>query len=109
MMTDNTFNYRLDDLMEAIENAIEESGLDIDYEISAGILTLMFENKSKIILSRQGAMRQLWVAAKSGGFHFDFDEKKDVWICNSHGETLIQLLNRCASEQAGKRVSLVFG
>jgi hypothetical protein len=47
--------------MEAIENAIEESGLDIDYEISAGILTLMFENKSKIILSRQGFRSHEWI------------------------------------------------
>jgi frataxin-like iron-binding protein CyaY len=51
-------------------------------------------------------MRQLWVAAKSGGFHFDFDEKKDVWICNSHGETLIQLLNRMDSSHPKTRLTL---
>lgn len=94
--------------MVAIEDAIEESGLDIDYETSANILTLTFNNDSNIILSRQGVTRQLWVAAKSGGFHFDFDEKECIWICGSNGEIFIHLLNRCASEQAGERVSLVF-
>ena len=108
MMSENAFNHRLDDLMVAIEDAIEDSGLDIDYETTAGILTLTFESDSKIILSRQGVMRQLWVAAKSGGFHFDFKEEKEEWICDSNGETLIQLLNRCASEQAEEAISLVF-
>jgi len=108
MMSENAFNHRLDDLMVAIEDAIEDSGLDIDYETSAGILTLTFENDSKIILSRQGVMRQLWLAAKSGGFHFDFSEENDEWICDSNGETLTQLLNRCASEQADENISLVF-
>ncbi len=108
MMSENAFNHRLDDLMVAIEDAIEDSGLDIDYETSAGILTLTFENDSKIILSRQGVMRQLWLAAKSGGFHFDFNEEQEAWICDSNGESLTQLLNHCASEQAEKAVSLVF-
>ncbi|MCK5893350.1 MAG: iron donor protein CyaY [Endozoicomonadaceae bacterium] len=108
MMNENTFNHRLDDLMVVIEDAIEESGLNIDYETSASILTLTFENDSKIILSRQGVIRQLWVAAKSGGFHFDFDEQESIWICDNNGETFTHLLNRCASEQLGERVALLF-
>ena len=84
--------------MFAIEEAIDDSGLDIDYETSAGILTLTLEDNSKVILSRQTVMRQLWVAAKSGGFHFDFDPGQEHWICDSNGEELSILLNRCLSE-----------
>lgn len=103
-MNENQFNQNLDELMMAIEDAIEEAGLDIDYETAAGILTLTCENGSQIILSRQTPLLQLWVAAKSGGFHFDFDKKKGEWVCN--GETLPDALGRCLSGQCGKVVRL---
>ena len=106
MMNESEFNDTLDDLMMAIEDAIDESGVDIDFETSAGILTLTFTNNSQIILSRQSALCQLWVAAKAGGFHFDFNDQRNSWICDSNGEEFFTLLNRCASEQAGETVDL---
>ena len=103
-MNENQFNRNLDELMMAIEDAIEEQGLDIDYETSGGILTLTCPDNSKVILSRQTPLLQLWLAAKSGGFHFDFDEGEEVWICK--GEALPEALNRCLSEQCGEDISL---
>lgn len=101
-MNENQFNQNLDELMMAIEDAIEEQGLDIDYETSGGILTLTCPNGSQIILSRQTPLLQLWLAAKSGGFHFDFDD--GVWMCK--GEALSAVLSRCLSEQYGNSVSI---
>ena len=103
-MNENQFNRNLDELMMAIEDAIEEQDLDIDYETSAGILTLTCPDNSKVILSRQTPLLQLWLAAKSGGFHFDFDEGEKVWMCK--GERLPEVLNRCLSEQCGEDISL---
>jgi len=39
-MNESEFNQQIDDLLMEIEDAIEESGADIDYETVAGILTL---------------------------------------------------------------------
>ena len=105
-MNEKQFTQNLDELMMAIEDAIEEAGLDIDYETAAGILTLTCENGSQVILSRQTPLLQLWLAAKGGGFHFDFDSGKGDWVCN--GETLSVVLNRCLSEQSGSNISLFF-
>ena len=109
-MTEFEFNDQLDDLMmaieDAIDDAIEEIDTDIDYENAAGILTLSFENGTQIILSRQGALRQLWMASRSGGYHFDFNEEREQWVCESNGQVFIELLNRCASEQAEEPVTL---
>ncbi len=99
-MTDSEFNDRIDNVMMALEDAIEDSGCDIDCENSGGILTLSFDNGSHIILSRQSATRQLWVAAKSGGFHMDFNEEREEWRCGSNGESLSTLLSRCIADQA---------
>ena len=105
-MTESAFNDQIDDLMIAIEDAIDESETDIDFENAGGILTLTFANNSQIILSRQGALRQLWLAARAGGFHFDYNPDQNAWICDSNGEEFYALLNRCATEQAGEPVNL---
>ncbi|WP_263080944.1 iron donor protein CyaY [Endozoicomonas sp. Mp262] len=105
-MNESRYNQLLDHLMLAIEDAIEESGADIDYETTGGILTLTCENGSKLILSRQTPLRQLWLAAKSGGFHFSYDEESDQWLCDSTQELFPELLNSCLSEQSGEAIAL---
>jgi len=107
-MTESEFNQQVDELLLAIEEAIEASGAEIDYDTSAGILTLEFENASKVIVNRQPASQQIWVAAKSGGFHLDYLPQQQQWQLPDDGETLVQLLSRVCSEQTGESVSLVF-
>jgi CyaY protein len=48
---------------------------------------------------------QLWMAARSGGFHFDFDSDKRQWICDSGDkEDLYTMLSRLSTEQGGEEV-----
>ena len=105
-MNSNRYTELLDDLMMAIEDAIEDAGLDIDYETANGILTLTCPNDSQVILSRQSALHQLWMAAKSGGFHFGFDKERKVWVLEKKGEAFVDALNRCLTEQYGEPVKL---
>ncbi|WP_426415155.1 iron donor protein CyaY [Aestuariirhabdus sp. LZHN29] len=104
-MSENNVNQLLDELMMSIEDAIEEAGVDIDYETAAGILTLTCEDGSQVILSRQAATGQLWMAARSGGFHFALDDEGG-WHCTRSGEAFMPMLNRCLSEQSGEPVAL---
>ena len=105
-MNESEFNQRVDDLLMQIEDAIDESGADIDYETGGGILTLSFTDGSKIIINRQTPLKQLWLAAKSGGFHFDYDAGQDRWLSDQDGEEFFSALNRYCSEQAGESVKL---
>lgn len=99
-MNETEFSQYCDDLMLAVEESIDNSGEDIDYETSAGVLTLTIEaNGSKVIISRQPAIAQIWVAAKSGGYYFNHSE--DGWICTTTSETLGELLQRVCEEQQG--------
>ena len=102
-MTSN-LDLRIDETLLGNEEAIDDSGTDIDYDTIGGILTLVFPNDSKVILNRQSATGQLWVAAKSGGFHLDW--RDDGWFCESEQENLQTLLNRVATEQLGEVVVL---
>lgn len=103
-MSEREFNQRVDDTLIRIEEAIEDCGLDIDFETSAGILTLTFENGSKVIVNRQSATGELWVAARSGGFHCGWVDGQ--WVCNTTREALPALLSRVVTEQAGEQVRL---
>jgi CyaY protein len=108
-MNESEFNDIVDDIFVEIEDAIEaacdETGAEIDYETSSGILTLEFTNGSQIILNRQAPLKQIWVAAKQGGFHFDFNSENEQWLCN--GKELFSALSEYCSEQAGQSISVV--
>jgi CyaY protein len=69
--SETQFNQAVDDTLDAIETALDEIGSDLDYGNSGGVLTLHCDNGSQIILSRQTPVRQLWVATRTGGFHFE--------------------------------------
>jgi len=107
-MNESEFNQLAEQTMTAIEQAVDASGAEIDYDTVSDILTLEFESGSQIIVNKQGPARQLWVAARSGGFHFDYDPDNQVWVRDSEPrEELLACLSRCCSEQAGEAVELV--
>ena len=106
-MNESEFQEIAEQTIEDIQDAIDNSGADIDYDEIGGVLTLEFEDNSKIIFSKQGAMNQLWMAAKSGGFHFDYSEETEQWLCDSgDNEELYQMLSRLSSQQAAEAVIL---
>ena len=100
LQAESDFHARVDDVLAAIENALEAAGADIDSDINGGILTLEFFDGSKVIINRQSPLREIWVAAKSGGFHFRFDGA--AWRDTRSNETLDALLTRVIAEQSGE-------
>ena len=107
-MNESEFREIAEQTIADIQDAIDESGADIDYDEIGGVLTLEFEDGSKIIFSKQAAMNQLWMAARSGGFHFDYNEEAEQWICDSgDNEEMYAMLSRLSTEQVGEAVSLV--
>jgi CyaY protein len=91
--------------LHAIERALDESGVDADIELKdGGVLELEFGNGSKIIVNRHGAAREIWVAARSGGFHFRWDGS--AWRDTRDGAELFAALSRLVSAQSGTGVIL---
>src|SRR5688572_30012904 len=78
---------------------------DVDFELKAGgILEIEFDDGSKIIVNRHGAAREIWVAARSGGFHFRWDGS--AWRDTREGSELFAALSRLVSQQGGQSVIL---
>ena len=76
-LTEARFHDLVDATQQAVEDIFDDSDLDLDLENSAGVLTVRFENGTQLIFSRQEPLRQLWLAARSGGFHFDYDQASE--------------------------------
>jgi len=104
-MDDKEFSALADAAMARIEAGLEASGADVDFELAAGgVLEIAFADGSRIIVNRHGAAREIWVAARSGGFHFRRDG--GLWRDTRDGAELLEKLSRLVSEQAGEPVAL---
>jgi CyaY protein len=106
-MTEAEFHNAVTATLLRLEQAVEASGADIEFENAGDILTLEFANRSKIIVNKQSAAHQIWVAAKSGGFHYNYDAGTQSWRNDQSGAELFSELTRLVSEQAGTAVRLV--
>jgi len=102
-MDEAEFDAQATAALEALERALE--GTDLDFELKAGgILEIEFDDGAKIIVNRHGGAREMWVAARSGGFHFRWDGA--AWRDTRSGAELFGALSELVSEQLGRRVRL---
>ncbi len=104
-MDEADFNALADAELDRLEGLLETCELDFDYEVKpGGVFELEFENGTKIIVNRHTAAREIWLAAKSGGFHFRPQDGR--WLGTRDSVDFYVALSRCMSEQAGQPVSL---
>jgi CyaY protein len=105
-MNEAEFEPLAEQALSAIEKALEAAGLDADFELKdGGVLEIEFADGSKVIVNRHAAAREIWVAARSGGFHFRWDGT--AWRDTRDATELFAALSRIASLQAGQPVKLV--
>ena len=103
-MTDTEFMDRSEALLLAVEAACdrinETTDTDLDCQRVGGMLTLAFDNGSQIIVNLQKPLHEVWLAARSGGYHYKFNSEK--WMdTKGQGEFFLQL-SRDASAQSGQ-------
>ena len=102
-MNESEFHLAVDAVLARIEAALEASDLDADLE--SGILTITCPDASRIIVNRQTPNREIWVAARSGGFHFR--HRDGAWHDTRSGEELFASLERIVELQARVRIDFV--
>ncbi|KAB8041972.1 iron donor protein CyaY [Janthinobacterium aquaticum] len=87
----------------ALDRLNDEDVVDVECSRSGNVLEIEFiDNGSKIIVNSQAPMREMWIAARSGGFHYK--RVGDQWINTRDGSELFAALSSLASEQAGVAV-----
>jgi CyaY protein len=100
-MNESEFHRAVDAALARIEASLEAlDALDVDLE--SGILTITCRDDSRVIINRQTPNREIWVAARSGGFHFAC--RDGGWRDTRSGEELFASLARIIESQSGARV-----
>ncbi len=104
-MTESEFEALAGEALSALERAFEAGAPDADVQSKGeGLLEIEFEDGSKMVINRHAAAREIWVAAKSGGFHFRHDGS--AWRDTRDGGELFAVVSRLASQQSGTPVLL---
>ncbi len=102
-MTDPEFMDRAEVLLKAVESCCDRINdapdADVDNQRVGGMITLVFSNKSQIVINLQKPLHEIWLAARSGGYHYKFDGTQ--WVDTKGQGEFFASLSRYASEQAG--------
>ncbi|HUQ27968.1 MAG TPA: iron donor protein CyaY [Usitatibacter sp.] len=99
-MTESEFHGAVDAVLARIEASLEnEEALDVDLEGS--ILTISGGDGAKVIVNRQAPNREIWVAARSGGFHFRWRDGE--WRDTRSNDELFASLARIIESQWGSK------
>ena len=107
-MTDLEFLDTAERLLSRIEGSCDrindETDADIDNQRVGGMITITFSNRSQIIVNLQKPLHEVWLAAKSGGYHYKF--KEGQWQDTKGQGEFFENLSRFATEQSGVPLSL---
>lgn len=101
-MTENEFNKLADAVFERIEQALDASDADIEYDSNGTVLEMEFEDGSKVIVNRHVPNREIWLAAKSGGFHYGYENGQ--WLSRRDGSELFSKLGELVQLGTGKQL-----
>jgi CyaY protein len=102
-MTDLEYLERAEGLLARVEqqcDAINErTSADIDCQRAGGMLTLGLGARGQIVISLQKPLHEVWLAARTGGYHYRFDGS--AWRDTKSGEEFYARLSAAACEHAG--------
>ena len=102
-MTDLEFMDRAEQLLLAVEQCCDRindtTDADVDSQRSGGMITLTFPNRTQIIINQQKPLQEMWMATRSGGYHYCFDGQH--WQDTKGAGEFFAQLSADASTQAG--------
>lgn len=108
-MTDLEFLDQAEKLLLAVERSCDrindEGTADVDSQRTGGMVTLTFPNRSQIIINLQKPLHEVWMAAKSGGYHYRFDGL--AWQDTKGAGEFFDRLSRDAEQQSGTPLRFV--
>lgn len=102
-MTENEFNELADIVFKRIEQAIDDAGASIECNTQSGVMELEFDDGSKIVINRHSPNQEIWLAARSGGFHYAL--RDEVWISRRDGSELFCKLEELVKLGSGDEIA----
>lgn len=101
-MTESEFTELADVVFARIEQVLDASDADIEYSLNGPVLELEFADGSQIIINRHGPNKEIWLAAKSGGFHYAYLDGQ--WMSRRDSSELFGKLEELVKTGCGEAV-----
>ena len=106
-MTDPEFMDRAETLLQKVEQACDrindETDADVDNQRMGGMVTMTFSNQTQIVINLQKPLQEIWMAAKSGGYHYRW--RDGAWQDTKGQGEFFAELSRNATAQAGRALN----
>ena len=106
-MTDLEYLDCAEELLKAVEACCDRindhSDADVDNQRTGAMVTLSFANRSQIIINLQKPLKEVWMAAQAGGFHYKCQDGR--WLDTKDGSEFFAVLSACATQQAGQALN----
>ncbi len=102
-MTDLEYMDRAEALLRSVEAQCdrlnESTDADIDNQRVGGMITLAFPDRSQIVINLQKPLQEIWLAARSGGYHYKWAD--GAWRDTKSGIEFFAQLTQSATEHGG--------
>lgn len=103
-MNESEFKELADAVFDRIEAALDAGDADIEYDSNGSVLEMEFTDGSKVIVNRHVPNREIWLAAKSGGFHYAMQDGR--WFSQRDGSELFTRLGELVQLGSGKKLDI---
>jgi CyaY protein len=103
-MTDSEFLLQVEQAFDVIERAIDAADADVEVSRAGSVLTLELGSGAKVIVNSQAPMQQIWVAGRSGAYHYAY--RDGHWIDTRDGAELYAALSRLLNTEGAGEITL---
>lgn len=90
-MHQESYETAVEQLFFNLEESLSFAQPEVDWDIQEGVLSILFQDGSQLVITRQSALKEIWMASKLGAQHFQW--KGQDWQ-TLQGEDLMATLKK---------------
>lgn len=95
------YHQNIEQIWAYIEEQLEQQECDVDCDTQGSVFSIIFSDRSQVVINKQEPLLELWLASRAGGFHFSY--QNGDWI-SSNGESFWDCLTQACLVH-GEKVS----
>lgn len=80
---------------------------EIEADFLGDVLSITVKKVEKIIINRNSAAKQIWVAATRLAWHFNYEAAEKKWLTATKKQELYFILNHTLTQLCGYQINLV--
>jgi len=103
-LTEREFEKLADDELKKLSDALDEVD-DLEADLQMGVLTISFPDGARYVINSHRAAKQIWGAAESSAWHFDW-QKDTRWVAPKNGDELWSTVERLLTTKLARPVKL---